>query len=82
LRIPSFVAVPWNAFVAVFLYYVAVTVAVMGDVRFTDAGIVCTYGLPVLPYAAVIVMRFVSFLADASPGTRDADLPCPCPGLG
>jgi hypothetical protein len=59
----SAVTVPWNAFVAAFLYYVLLTVLVLAIASLPTLFIAVAYLLPVGLYAGLLVLRGVQALA-------------------
>ena len=73
-RVAAFVAVPWAAFVGLFLYAVALTMVAIGVDQLSDGVMAVAYGAPVALYALVLLARGVHALAalpmhfDALPG--------------
>jgi hypothetical protein len=59
----SAVAVPWNAFVAAFLYYTLLTLLVLGIANLPALFIAVAYLLPVCLYVGLLVSRAVRALA-------------------
>jgi hypothetical protein len=57
------VIVPWNAFVAAFLYYVALTMLAIGVADLPTVFVALTYMLPLVAYGALIGTRAVRALA-------------------
>jgi len=57
------VSVPWNAFVAAFLYFTLLTAAVIGGADFSFLVMAFAYLLPVSLYAAVLASRALHALA-------------------
>ena len=58
-RIGSAVSMPWGLFVAVFLYYVGLTLLALGADQLSEAFVAVSYLLPVAVYAALLVKRAV-----------------------
>jgi hypothetical protein len=56
-------AVPWNAFVAAFVYYTLLTMIAIGVADVAAAFMAVAYLLPVTLYAAVLAGRAVRALA-------------------
>ncbi len=61
-NIAAAVSVPWNLFVAAFLYFVLLTAAVIGGADFSATTMMVAYLLPVGAYAAILVSRAVHAL--------------------
>ncbi len=59
----SAVAVPWNAFVAAFLYFTLLTAATLGGADFSRLTMAVAYLLPVSLYAAMLVSRALHALS-------------------
>ncbi len=57
------VRVPWDAFVAVFVYYTVLALLAIGVADLATAFVVVAYTLPVVLYVAVLVGRGVRALA-------------------
>ncbi len=57
------VSVPWNAFVAAFLYFVLLTAAVIGGADFAPLVMAVAYLLPVSLYAVVLASRALHALS-------------------
>jgi len=55
--------VPWNGFVAAFLYFVLLTAAVIGGADFSRLVMAVAYLLPVSLYAVVLASRALHALA-------------------
>ena len=55
----NFLAVPWNAFVAAFLYYVALTLVAISVEQLPDVAMAVSYLLPVAAYALFLLSRLV-----------------------
>jgi len=62
-HILSAVAVPWNAFVATFLYYTLLTLLVLGIANLPAMFIAVAYLLPTVLYAGLLAHRAVRALA-------------------
>ena len=62
-KVISAFAVPWNAFVAVFLYYTVLTLVAVGGASIPALAMLVSYGLPVALYVAWLVSRAVHALA-------------------
>ncbi len=79
-RLASFMAVPWGAFVAVFLYAVVLTMVAIGVDQVSDGFMAVAYGAPVVAYVLVLMARGVRALAalpmrfDALPERKHAVL--------
>jgi len=56
-KILSGFAIPWDAFVAMFLYYTLLTLLAVGGLDLADAFVVVAYGLPVASYIVFIAVR-------------------------
>ncbi len=56
---------PWSAFVAVFLYYVALTLVAIGGAGLSDLFVAVSYMLPVAAYLGFLVHRSLRALAGA-----------------
>ena len=73
-QVVAFVAVPWTAFVGLFLYAVMLTLVAIGVDQVSDGFMAVAYGAPVAVYAVVLLARAVHGLAalpmhfDAVPG--------------
>ncbi len=50
-------SIPWDAFVAGFIYYTLLTLLAVGGVDLADAFVVVAYGLPVAAYAVFVAVR-------------------------
>jgi hypothetical protein len=59
----SAVAVPWNAFVAAFLYFTLLTAATIGGADFSRLTMAVVYLLPFSLYAAMLVSRALHALS-------------------
>ncbi len=55
--------VPWDAFVAAFLYYVGLTLLAIGVANLPVLFVAVAYLLPVVAYVGLLVMRAVRALA-------------------
>jgi len=55
--------VPWNAFVATFLYYVLLALCVVGDAGFSPLVMAVAYLVPVVCYVAMLLSRGLHALA-------------------
>jgi len=55
-------SLPWNAFVATFLYYVLLTLAVIGDAGFSPLVMAVAYLVPVVCYVAMLLNRGIHAL--------------------
>ncbi len=62
-QILSAVMVPWNAFVAAFLYYTILTLLVLGIANLPALFIAVAYLLPVGLYAGLLASRAIRALA-------------------
>ncbi len=62
-KLLSAVAMPWNAFVAAFLYYVGLTLLAIGVADLPTMFVAVTYLLPVAAYAGLLGTRAVRALA-------------------
>ena len=60
----SAVSLPWNTFVAAFLYYTALTLVLIGTSGLSGLFVALAYLTPVALYAAVLANRAVRALAD------------------
>jgi hypothetical protein len=56
------VSVPWNAFIAAFLYYVLLALVVVGDADFSPLVMAVAYLVPVVCYVAMLLNRGVHAL--------------------
>ena len=54
-----FLAVPWAAFVAVFLYYVGLTLVAISVEQLPDLAMAASYLLPVAGYGLLLLSRMV-----------------------
>ena len=61
-RLASGLSLPWNAFVAVFVYFTVLTAAVIGSADFSTLIMAVAYLLPVGLYAGVLASRAVHAL--------------------
>ena len=59
----SFVAIPWGAFVAAFLFYVGLTMIAIGVEQLPDFAMAGAYLLPVAAYVLLLVSRAVHAVA-------------------
>ncbi len=59
----SAVSIPWTAFVGVFLYYTALTLAVLGGADLSARMVALAYLLPVLFYLVLLTTRALRALA-------------------
>jgi hypothetical protein len=55
-------SVPWNAFVVMFLYYVALSLFVVGDAAFAPVVMAVAYLAPVVCYVAMLLNRGIHAL--------------------
>jgi hypothetical protein len=63
MRMLSAVMVPWNAFVAAFLYYTVLTLLVLGIANLAGLFMAVAYLLPVALYVGLLGLRAVRALA-------------------
>ncbi len=56
------VSIPWNSFVAVFLYYVMLALFVIGDAGFSPLVMALAYLVPVMGYVAMLLNRGIHAL--------------------
>lgn len=56
-KLVSALSVPWNAFIAAFLYYTVLTLIAIGLAGLSDAFMAAAYGLPVAAYGALLLAR-------------------------
>ncbi len=61
--IGSFLSVAWGAFVAAFLYYVALTLVAISVEQLPDAAMVAAYLLPVAAYLLLLLSRAIRAVA-------------------
>ncbi len=59
----AFVAVPWSAFVAGFLYYVALTLVAIGFEQLPDLAMTVAYLMPPAVYGVVLLTRTLGRLS-------------------
>ncbi len=55
-------SLPWNAFVAAFLYYVLLALLVVGDAGFSPLVMAAAYLVPVVCYVAMMLSRGIHAL--------------------
>jgi hypothetical protein len=58
-RLQTLVVVPWNAFIAAFLYYTFLTVLAVGGTSPGAPMVVGAYGIPVGAYTVTVAVRLV-----------------------
>lgn len=63
-RLITAFAVPWNAFVAAFIYYTVLAAIAIGVEQVPSGFMAAAYALPVLAYAAMLASRGVRALAN------------------
>jgi len=61
-RLAAAVSVPWNAFIAAFLYYTLLTLASIGLAELPTLFVAISYLLPLALYAGVLIVRAVRAL--------------------
>lgn len=61
-RLAAAVSVPWNAFIAAFLYYTLLTLASIGLAELPGLFVAISYLLPLALYAGVLIVRAVRAL--------------------
>ena len=59
----SALSIPWTGFVAVFLYYVGLTLVAIGVGELPGLFIAVSYAVPVVAYLAILASRGLSALA-------------------
>ena len=59
----SALSIPWAGFVAVFLYYVGLTLIAVGVGELSGLFVAVSYALPVVAYLALLTSRGVGALA-------------------
>jgi hypothetical protein len=62
-RLQALVSVPWNAFIAAFLYYTFLTVLAVGGTSPGAPVVVTAYGIPVGAYTVTIAVRLARLTA-------------------
>ena len=62
-RLQALVSVPWNAFIAAFLYYTFLTVLAVGGTSPGAPVVVTAYGIPVGAYTVTVGVRLVRLAA-------------------
>ena len=62
-RVSAAVGLPWNAFVAVFVYFTVLSAAVIGGADFATPVMAVAYLLPLSLYVGVLASRAVHALA-------------------
>jgi hypothetical protein len=58
-RIGDMVAIPWNAFVAAFLYYSLLAVLALGGTSARGPVVAGAYGMPVAMWAVTVAVRLI-----------------------
>jgi hypothetical protein len=81
-RVQNAVSVPWNAFVAAFLYYTLLAVLMLGGGRFGAPAVAGAYAMPALAYGVTVAVRLVRaaagrFRTSSAPALTGA---AHCPG--
>lgn len=71
----EFLVVPWNAFMAAFVFYVGVTIVAISGVQLPDVPMVAAYVFPVVIYAAVLLSRALHGAASLIPHHAHAAVP-------
>ncbi len=56
-KLTTLVSVPWNSFVAAFLYYTLLAAMVLGGSNPGNAAVAGAYAMPPIVYAATILLR-------------------------
>jgi hypothetical protein len=59
-RIGDMVSMPWNAFVAAFLYYSLLAVLALGGSSARGPVVAGAYGMPVVVWAVTVAIRLVA----------------------
>jgi hypothetical protein len=62
-RVIDMVSMPWNAFVAAFLYYSLLAVLALGGTSARGPVVAGAYGMPVAVWAVTVAIRLVSAAA-------------------
>jgi hypothetical protein len=73
-RLAAPIAMPWNAFVAAFLYYTLLAVVLVGGANPGNGAVAGAYAMPPIMYGATLIVRLYRAAEAWLKPARDAGL--------